>query len=313
LAKWLTSPDNPLTARVMMNRMWHHHFGRGLVATPNDFGRNSAGITNQPLLDWLANEFIARGWSLKAMHKLMVTSATYQQSSNPHSALRTAHSIDPDNKLLWRANRLRLDAEALRDAILAAAGTLNEQRGGASIRVPLEPEVVDNVFTEAEPDNLWPVHPDAKQHTRRSLYLLRKRNVMLPLLVAYDTPDLMSVCGARNTSVHSLQALTMMNSDFMQAQSRALAARLFREVANERMRITKLYELTLGRVPRADEYRATTTFLKEHTAILQARKTRGEAIVVVKDLPKTIDAIMAAAWVDLCLATLNLNEFVYVK
>jgi mono/diheme cytochrome c family protein len=313
LAKWLTSPDNPLTARVMMNRMWHHHFGRGLVATPNDFGRNSAGVTNQPLLDWLANEFIARGWSLKAMHKLMVTSATYQQSSNPHSALRTAHSIDPDNKLLWRANRLRLDAEALRDAILAAAGTLNEQRGGASIRVPLEPEVVDNVFTEAEPDNLWPVHPDAKQHTRRSLYLLRKRNVMLPLLVAYDTPDLMSVCGARNTSVHSLQALTMMNSDFMQAQSRALAARLFREATTDRQRITRLYELTLGRVPRADEYRATTTFLKEHTAILQARKTRGEAIVVVKDLPKTIDAIMAAAWVDLCLATLNLNEFVYVK
>jgi mono/diheme cytochrome c family protein len=313
LAKWLTSPDNPLTARVMMNRMWHHHFGRGLVATPNDFGRNSAGVTNQPLLDWLANEFIARGWSLKAMHKLMVTSATYQQSSNPHSALRTAHSIDPDNKLLWRANRLRLDAEALRDAILAAAGTLNEQRGGASIRVPLEPEVVDNVFTEAEPDNLWPVHPDAKQHTRRSLYLLRKRNVMLPLLVAYDTPDLMSVCGARNTSVHSLQALTMMNSDFMQAQSRALAARLFREATTDRQRITRLYELTLGRVPRADEYRATTAFLKEHRAILQARKARGEAIVVVKDLPKTIDAIMAAAWVDLCLATLNLNEFVYVK
>lgn len=341
LAKWLTSPDHPLTARVMVNRLWQHHFGRGLVATPNDFGRNGSGVTNQPLLDWLACELMnaefgmrsaesrnaeanpksqianlkSSPWSLKAMHKLMVTSATYQQSSmqTPRSAIPTPQALDPDNKLFWRANRQRLDSEALRDTILAVAGTLNEQRGGPSIRVPLEPEVVETVFTEAEPDNLWPVHPDARQHTRRSLYLLRKRNVKLPMLVAFDTPDLMSVCGARNVSVHSLQALTMMNSDFMQEQSKALARRLFREAANERGRITKLYELTLGRAPRADEYKATQAFLKEHTAILQARKTRGETIVAMPALPKAIGTITAAAWVDLCLATLNLNEFVYVK
>ena len=315
LARWLTLPENPLTARVLVNRLWLHHFGRGLVATPNDFGRNGAGVTNQPLLDWLATEFVARGWSLKAMHKLMVTSATYQQSSdpNPQSQIPNPKSADPDNKLLWRANRQRLDSEALRDAILTVTGTLNEQRGGPSIRVPLEPEVVENIFTEAEPDNLWPVHPDAKQHTRRSLYLLHKRNVKLPMLVAFDTPDLMSVCGARNVSVHSLQALTMMNSDFMQEQSQALATRLFREAANERGRIARLYELTVGRAPRADEYRATQAFLKEHAAILQARKARGEIIVAVPDLPKNIDALTVAAWVDLCLATLNLNEFVYVR
>ncbi len=308
LAKWLTSPDHPLTARVMVNRLWQHHFGRGLVATPNDFGRNSAGVTNQPLLDWLATEFVARGWSLKAMHKLMVMSATYQQSSAPNP-----QSVDPDNNLLWRANRQRLDSEALRDAMLAVTGTLNEQRGGPSIRVPLEPEVVENVFTEAEPDNLWPVHPDAKQHTRRSLYLLRKRNVKLPMLVAFDTPDLMSVCGARNVSVHSLQALTLLNSDFMQGQSRALATRLLREHVSERVRIARLYELTLGRTPRSDEFNATQAFLKTHITILRARKARGETIVAVPDVPKTIDAITAAAWVDLCLATLNLNEFVYVR
>ncbi|MBL8204014.1 MAG: DUF1553 domain-containing protein, partial [Blastocatellia bacterium] len=216
-------------------------------------------------------------------------------------------------KLLWRANRQRLDSEALRDTILAATGTLNEQRGGPSIRVPLEPEVVENVFTEAEPDNLWPVHPDAKQHTRRSLYLLRKRNVKLPMLVAFDTPDLMSVCGARNVSVHSLQALTMMNSDFMQEQSKALAARLFREAASERQRIRRLYELTLGRAPRADEYKTTQAFLQEHLTILRERKVQGGILLVVPDLPKTIDEITAAAWVDLCLATLNLNEFVYLR
>ncbi len=315
LAKGLTSPDNPLTARVLVNRLWQHHFGRGLVATPNDFGRNGAGVTNQPLLDWLATEFIARGWSLKAMHKLMVTSATYRQSSAPHpqSPIRNPQSVDPDNKLLWRAHRQRLDSEALRDAMLAVTGTLNEQRGGPSIRVPLEPEVVENVFTEAEPDNLWPVHPDPQQHTRRSLYLLRKRNVKLPMLVAFDTPDLMSVCGARNVSVHSLQALTMMNSDFIQQQSKTLASRLFREAASKRVRIARLYELTLGRAPRAEEFKATQTFLKAHIAILRDRKVRGETIVAVHDLPKNIAVITAAAWVDLCLATLNLNEFVYVK
>ena len=143
----------------------------------------------------------------------------------------TKVKLDPDNKLLWRANRQRLDSEALRDAILAAAGTLNEQLGGPSIRVPLEPEVVENIFTEYEPDNLWPVHPDPKQHTRRSLYLLRKRNVKLPMLVAFDTPDLMSVCGARNVSVHSLQALTLMNSDFTQAQAEQFAARIRKQAA----------------------------------------------------------------------------------
>jgi mono/diheme cytochrome c family protein len=310
LANWLTSPDNPLTPRVMMNRLWHHHFGRGLVATPNDFGRNGSGVTNQPLLDWLATEFVAQGWKLKPMHKLMVMSATYQQASgnDPVKA-----KLDPDNKLLWRAHRQRLDSEALRDAILAAAGKLNEQMGGASIRVPLEPEVVENIFTEYEPDNLWPVHPDPKQHTRRSLYLLRKRNVRLPLLVAFDAPDLMSVCGARNVSVHSLQALTLMNSDFMQEQSKALAACIFREAKGERAMIRTLYELTLGRAPSAEELKSTQAFLKAHAAILRDRKAQRERIAEVKDLPKDIDAITAAAWVDLCLATLNLNEFVYVK
>ena len=324
LAKWLTSPENPLTARVMVNRLWQHHFGRGLVTTLNDFGRNGSGVTNQALLDWLAVEFSSQlvvrssqleqektaNFSLKAMHKLMVTSKTYQQSSasDPVKA-----KIDPENKLLWRANRQRLEAESLRDSILASSGLLNEQRGGEAIRVPMEPEVVETIFTEYEPDNLWPVHPDKKQHTRRSLYLLRKRNVKLPMLVAFDTPDLQSVCGARNVSVHSLQALTLMNSDFMQEQSKALAARILREAKTTTTRLTRLYELTLGRAPRAEEIKAAATFLKEQSAILKARNTQGEEIVIINDLLVNIDPITAAAWVDLCLATLNLNEFVYVK
>ena len=177
----------------------------------------------------------------------------------------------------------------------------------------MEPEVVETIFTEYEPDNLWPVHPDQRQHTRRSLYLLRKRNVKLPMLVAFDTPDLQSVCGARNVSVHSLQALTLMNSDFMQEQSKALAARILQAAKTTPTRMTRLYELTLGRAPRTEEIKAAHSFLKEQSVILKARKARGEAIVIINQLPVNIDPITAAAWVDLCLATLNLNEFVYVN
>lgn len=329
LARWLTKADHPLTARVLVNRLWHHHFGRGIVATPNDFGRNGQQPTHPELLDWLALELVTGGrgdgamgregnvqsqvWSLKHIHRLMVTSATYRQvsTSNPQS-------IDPDNKLLWRMNRQRLDAEALRDAVLAVNGALNEERGGAPIRVPLDPEVYDTIFTEYEPDNLWPVHPDARQHVRRSLYLLRKRNVRLPMFVAFDSPDMMSSCGARSVSVHALQSLTLMNSEFMLDQSKALAARLFAETAavktgrEERM-IARLFELALGRLPQLAEKQMTRAFLKEQAEIIRQRIVRGEKVAVLKDLPKSVDPVSAAAWVDLCLSTYNLNEFVYLR
>jgi hypothetical protein len=313
LARWLARADHPLTARVMMNRLWHYHFGRGIVATPNDFGRNGKQPTHPELLDWLATEFVARGWSLKQMHELMVLSNTYQQSSIVDSInMKLGEKIDPENSLFWRMNRQRLDAEAIRDAVLAAAGTLTEQAGGPSIRVPLEPEVYDTIFTEAEPDNLWPVHPDPLQHTRRSIYLIRKRNVRLPLLVAFDSPDLMSSCGARSASIHALQALTLMNSEFMFNQSRALAQRLLKETGgDEQAMITKLYKLALGRRPQLAEIRLTRSFLSDQTETIRQRG--GEGVVNLRELPRSFSKARAAAWVDLCLATLNLNEFVYLK
>ncbi|MBO0862442.1 MAG: PSD1 domain-containing protein [Chloracidobacterium sp.] len=315
LARWLTGPDNPLTARVIVNRLWHYHFGRGIVATPNDFGRNGQQPTHPELLDWLAVEFSqSQGWSLKRMTEMMVLSNTYQQSSTIDDAKA---KIDPDDKLLWRMNRRRLDAEAIRDEVLAVNGSLNEQMGGPSIKVPLEPEVYDTIFTEHEPDNLWPVHPDPRQHTRRSLYLIRKRNVRLPLLVAFDAPDLMAVCGARQVSVHALQSLTLMNSEFMLKQSRALAERLFKEAGEDELaRISRLFELTLAREPRPDELRLTQNFLKGQAAVIRERIARGETVSKPLDSPKgskSADGAMAAAWVDLCLATMNLNEFVYLN
>jgi hypothetical protein len=316
LARWLTGPDNPLTARVMVNRLWHYHFGRGVVATPNDFGRNGQQPTHPELLDWLAVEFSqSQGWSLKRMTEMMVLSNAYQQSSAPSSREAGAKSkVDPDNKLLWRMNRRRLDAESIRDAVLAADGNLREQLGGPSIKVPLEPEVYDTIFTEYEPDNLWPVHPDPLQHMRRSLYLIRKRNVRLPLLVAFDAPDLMAVCGARQTSVHALQSLTLMNSEFMLQRSRALAERLFKEAgADERAMISRLYELTLAREPRPDELRLTQNFLSGQAALIRGRIARGEPVSKMQAGPKGLDDGTAAAWVALCLAMMNLNEFVYLN
>ncbi len=318
LARWLTQPRHPLTARVMINRLWHHHFGRGIVATPNDFGRNGQQPTHPELLDWLATEFVEGGWRLKRMHELIVLSNAYRQSSATGAATGGSKAkpseLDPDNKLLWRMNRQRLDAEAVRDATLAVAGALTEQLGGPSIKVPLEPEIYDTIFTEAEPDNLWPAHPDPRQHARRSLYLIRKRNVRLPLLVAFDAPDLMSSCGARSVSVHALQSLTLMNSEFMLQRSRELAERLFRETGgNEGAMIARLYDLTLARKPRIAELRATRSFLDDQIRIVRSRIERGEPVAKLKDLPKNVDAARAAAWVDLCLATMNLNEFVYVN
>jgi hypothetical protein len=315
LARWLTGPDNPLTARVMVNRLWHYHFGRGIVATPNDFGRNGRQPTHPELLDWLAVEFSqSQSWSLKRMTEMMVLSNAYQQSSSIDGSKA---NVDPDNKLLWRMNRQRLDAEEIRDAILAVNGSLTEQLGGPSIKVPLEPEVYDTIFTEYEPDNLWPVHPDPRQHTRRSLYLIRKRNVRLPLLVAFDAPDLMAVCGARQISVHALQSLTLMNSEFMLRQSRAMAERLFKEAgADERSMISRLYELTLARGPRPDELRLTQNFLKGQAAVIRDRIAGGAPVSKIQGAPKgqkSMDEATAAAWVDLCLATMNLNEFVYLN
>ncbi len=140
LAKWLTRPDQPLTARVMVNRLWEHHFGRGIVATPDDFGAHGEAPTHPELLDWLAVELVERGWSLKHVHRLMVLSNTYRQDSRPLAQDADGKRIDPDNHLLWRMNRRRLDADALRDCVLATAGTLNPEVGGPMVKTPLEPK-----------------------------------------------------------------------------------------------------------------------------------------------------------------------------
>ncbi len=326
LAKWLTQPDNPLTARVMVNRVWQGLFGRGIVATPNDFGRNGQPPTNPALLDWLAATFAggtsdqrktAEGattncsWSVKRLIKLIVTSSVYRQSSAYEPARAR---IDPENRSLWRMNRRRLDAEALRDDILAVSGVLNRQSGGPSVLAPLEPEVVATIFTEGEPDNIWPVTPDPRQHVRRSIYLLRKRNVKVPMLALFDQPDMMSSCGARLQSVHALQALTLLNSAFITEQSQALAARVWRDApGNDESRIRRLYLLCFGREPLPREGDTTGRFLRGQRALLQSRMRGDETLRRPDGFPRPTSTAEVLAWTDLCLATLNLNEFAYVR
>jgi hypothetical protein len=213
-------------------------------------------------------------------------------------------------------NRTRLDAEALRDSVLASAGTLNPEAGGPPVRVPIEKEVYDQIFSESEPDNLWPVTPDVRQHTRRSLYLLRKRNVRLPMLAVFDQPDMMSSCAARLESVHALQALTLMNSDFMLAQSRALAKRVLVESGGDQTKaLNRLYLLTLARLPRPEEVSAAESFLDVQRISIMRTMAGGHPVYKLElpSIKRPLTVAGAAAWCDLCLATLNLNEMVYVN
>jgi hypothetical protein len=282
LANWLASPDHPLTARVMVNRIWQFRMGSGIVATPNDFGVLGQRPTNQKLLDWLAVEFMERNWSVKAIDRLIVLSSAYRQDSADDAAKA---KIDPDNKLYWRMNRKRLEGEIIRDSVLAVSGALNPRLGGKPVRVPIEPEVYDLIFTEGERDGLWLLTPSEFEQHRRSLYLLNKRTVRLPMMTAFDQPDTMTSCPVRPVSTHALQALSLFNSDFMREESNRFAARLERECGRDReFQLRRAYRLALARAPKPVEMKMGNQFLASGGTLA-----------------------------DFCLALLNRNEFVYVQ
>ncbi|MBL8865556.1 MAG: DUF1553 domain-containing protein [Planctomycetia bacterium] len=293
-ADWLTSNDQPLTARVIVNRLWHHYFGKGIVRTVADFGLTGEKPTHPELLDWLATDLMRNDWKLKRIHKMIVMSKTYRQSS-----VGTPNAADPDNRLLGKQNRKRLEAEAIRDAMLAASGELNRAVGGPGVRVPLEPEVYDLIFTEGEPDGLWTVTKDPKQHVRRSIYLFAKRNVRLPLFEAFDQPDTLTPCTGRNVSTFAPQALILMNGPFARDRSLALATALVAESKDEAARLSSLYRRAVGRAPTPAEHATLAEFLKVQTVDAMAR------------MPA--DAAVRTALADACRAVLNSNEFVYLK
>jgi hypothetical protein len=286
LAEWLVATNNPLTARVIVNRLWQHHFGRGLVATTSDFGVRGDPPANQALLDFLAGELIRNGWRLKPIHRLMVTSRAYQLSSQAVEA--TGQDLDPINRYNWRMARKRMDAEALRDSVLAVSGQLNRASGGPGVLIDLEPEVRSLIFTEQEVVELWPVDQDLAQRCRRSIYVYRKRNVHYPMFDAFDAPDALTPCPVRAVTTHSPQALVMLNSGFVQESAKTFARLLLGFSPEPRVRVTEAFLRCYCRKPNSEEMSDALRFTSSNTG------------------PEL------ACWSDFALALINSNEFVYV-
>lgn len=247
LAKWLTQPDHPLTARVMVNRIWQQLFGRGIVPTPGDFGMSGDKPTHPELLDYLATEFTANGWKLKSVYRLIVTSKAYQQASvADHGA-----KVDPENTLYWRMPRKRLDGEALRDAMLAVSGQLNTKAGGPSIY----PELPEELKAAA---GKWPLSAEAERN-RRSVYVAVKRNLRYPFFALFDSPDRTEVCSRRFVTTTAPQALTLLNDKMVLNLAKAFAAR----VEKDRDPAARAFEMALGRMPTMEERAAMTAFLSK--------------------------------------------------
>lgn len=277
LAKWLGSRHHPLTARVMANRIWHHHFGRGIVTTLDNFGKTGEPATHPELLDWLAVEFMDKGWSVKQMHRLLMTSKAYKMASEFGD--KVGLEKDRDNLYWWRYQAQRLEAEIVRDNMLAAAGTLNKKIGGEAVFPELSAEILASMDK-----GIWRNGKDGPDVWRRSVYVYRKRGLPLPFFEVFDLPDQNLTCGRRNVSTVATQALTLMNNEWVLKQASMFADRVATEAGEDSgARVERAYRLALGRGPTADEKKLGVEFLRERT--------------------------MA----DLAHVILNLNEFIYLR
>ncbi|HKA08571.1 MAG TPA: DUF1549 and DUF1553 domain-containing protein [Gemmataceae bacterium] len=284
-AKWLTSPENPLTARVFVNRIWAWHFGRGIVGTPSDFGAQGEPPTHPELLDWLARDFIEHGWQIKRLHRLIVQSDTYRLVSVGDGR---GTKVDPESRLLRHFPRQRLEGEAIRDAMLACAGTLNQAEFGPPVVPPLGTEELTGLF---DAKAKWVMTEDRSQHTRRSVYLLVRRTFAYPLLAAFDPPGTMASCPQRPRTIVPTQALTLLNSPAAREQSAAFARRLLKECGGRPEEIVpRAWRLAFGRNPTAAETERSLAFVAK----------------------RSLAAKQESAVTELCLALFNANEFVFV-
>ena len=311
LAKWLTDPANPLVARVMVNRIWHHHFGRGIVATPSDFGAMGERPTHPKLLDWLASEFVDSGWSVKHLHRTIVRSSTYRQAAKPDPAgalddsAARAEQVDPSNSLLWKFPARRLEAEVVRDAALSVAGLLNPTVGGRSVFPPL-PEGVP------KPPGGWDVTESPAGHRRRSVYVFVRRNMPLPFLANFDFPDTHESCGKRYRTTTAPQALSLLNAHEPSEWARAFAGRVLESAGSDAAKqVETANRLAYGRAPNPREKDVALTFLERQAQIVADRPEAAAPASVPDPLPPDVSPQHAAALVDYCLMLLNSNEFVY--
>jgi hypothetical protein len=289
LAHWLSRDDNPLTSRVMANRMWQHHFGRGIVETPSDFGVLGAAPTHPELLDWLARELRMRDWSLKSSHRTIVCSATYRQAS----VLASGKPVDEqkaNTEFYARFPRRRLDGEAIRDALLSAADLLTTERGGPGVMPPLPEELVGTLLK-----GQWKASEREADHYRRSIYVFARRNLRYPVFEAFDRPDGNASCALRSRSTTAPQSLVLLNSELSLLAARQLAARVMSASDEPAEQIERLYRLCYGRAPTAGESERLIAF------VAQQRERQ------LDDNDST-----DAALIDACLALFNSSEFLYI-
>jgi len=305
-ARWLTGPAHPLTARVTVNRIWQRYFGRGIVETENDFGTQGTPPSHPELLDWLALEFIDRGWSMKQMHRLIVTSATYRQSSRfrPDLAKR-----DPRNSLLARQSRLRLEAEIVRDAALAASGLLSRRIGGPSVTPP-QPE---GVFAFTQDPKPWKAAQNAERY-RRGMYTFFWRSSPYPALMVFDFPNSNVTCTRRVRSNTPLQALTLANDIAFLECARALAKRVLNEApAGDAARVRYAFRLGLARGPEDGELARLQALIAEQRAAFAADPSAAQALVGntgAHDSETSAPLAERAAWTSVARVLMNLDEFI---
>jgi len=297
LAEWIIDPRNPLTARVMANRLWQHHFGEALVRTPDNFGTMGAEPTHPQLLDWLAAELVDGGWRLKRMHKLLMLSSAYQMDST-HPRHAEYAQEDFANNLWWRQSRRRLESEPLRDAMLAVSGQLNEKAGGPSFFPPASCDALEGLSKKGAE---WGQSTPEEQR-RRTIYMMTKRSMLLPLLTTFDFADTTQPCSQRNVSIVAPQALALLNNDFVHQQSRALAARVAAEAGvDPQAQIERAWWLAVSRPPSPAELAAAI----KHVETQQHNVAASDAKASAGDLKRR-------AMESLCHVLLNLNEFIYV-
>jgi hypothetical protein len=312
LANWLADPKNPLVPRVMVNRIWHYHFGRGIVATPGDFGKMGARPTHPELLDYLTSHFIDNGWSVKKLHRMILLSDTYQQSSEFNAA---SAQNDPDNKLLWRWSRRRMEAEAIRDSMLAAAGLLNTKMGGPGVFPPLPAGTTTELSATAAAGG-WRNEKDPANMNRRSVYIFVRRNLRYPMMQEFDSANNFDSHAARINTVTPSQTLDLMNFDLVLNWAQSFAGRVLNDSGlSETAQIDRAFRLAFGRAASAEEQKVAATFLETQMPILKARFEAGEksAPPLPANIPQGMDPVRAAALVDLCHMMLNSNEFLYLN
>jgi hypothetical protein len=321
LAHWLSDPRNPLVPRVIVNRIWQGHFGLGLVENANDFGFQTAPPTHPDLLNWLTAEFLAGSpsdaalaepqpagslgpWSLKRLHRQIMTSAAYRQSTE--RAAGAPEGADPGNRLYGHFPRRRLSAESLRDALLAVSGRLNRTLSGPSVLPELPKD-----FNKRE---AWKVSTDAAARCRRSIYILSKRNLPYPLLEVFDLPDMHESCARRSETTVAPQALMLLNSELILDYAQSFAGRLLLENPQAEFDrvIRDAYRIAFAREVTDDERALSAAFLEHQQSLAAARIADGQPLLIPHSFPKFLDPPRAAALVDFCHALLNTSEFLYV-